>query len=1192
MFSADISADGRYVVFDSDACDLIPGDCVVTGDTNNARDIFVRDRLLGTTKRMSVGPNGEQGNATACFGTTFGSSSPSISADGRYVAFTSAASNFVPGDTNSACDAFVRDRDADGNGIFDEPQSGATTVTRVTLGPGGVQGNGDSGLPAISADGRIVVFASAATNLVPNDTNLFCDNDYNGTFTENCADIFAYDTTTGITTRLSVASDGTQGNGTSVPYIVQLRISADGRFAGFVTAATNLVPDDMNGFEDTLVHGPSLGSCHATAGVCADDPLVACTTDADCNGDVTTNDFTGDGDLDDTVLYALSSPSGTLTPLCPAGGVRTFGGYATFLRPEAAGSTPNLGACPAQAPSLNGDADQDDDVIHLWSAATGLQNLRCAATDLALSSTWIAALVSEAGEGTNLNGPPDADTEDTVVRVHRISDGDPLTCAGWQDVATPGQAADAVDVVGGVVAFVTPEAAQGVSLNGDGSADDRVLQLYFADDVSPSAIPVGPAEEFVLGDSLVAFRTPETAACAAPVSDCRNPQASGCALATCNLNSDQDCCDDVLQVYDLTARSPVSYATQAVTPCRLEACDPRQPYRVFTDTVKFLTYECDQGGTQTNGCPTGGTDLNNDGDAADIVIQVLNVRSLKLITVGTIADTPTSEKDPLGGDPTGTDTADEVFISSGRCIENLAVPCNPSLASPGCESGTFCEQTGATPTEGQCMKDHGVCVTGADCPTGVACRADAIVATAADGDGDGLADALDNCPSVENVDQADLDDDGVGDACDLEVCGNAIIEIDEECDDGGRTDEDNGCDSNCRLTACGNGIRTSGEECDDGNTLEADPCTSSCKTQLPAIDYNPLRSGRKDSRSVSCQRAAGAAARSFAAKKYNLLRRCLDKIQEHKARVAAGLSATSIQAALDAATKVCAEPGSGKPDEKTLVGNIKTTRDRTVARIEKRCGSSGQTALDGRTIGGTASDDLSRAEIGTYVDRIGCEAGELISQAYGSAAADLALFSTRPSQGGQTLAQEFPCASAAQLPAPDLSPLPNGKKDGRSVGCQRVASAAARSFALAEYKLLGRCLDKIQEHKARVLAGLSPTSIQAALDAATKACVEPGAGLPDEKTLVGKVADKKERAIAQIEKKCGTHGQTATDGATIPTGASSDYDTSQIQAYVDQVSCSTQDLVGRSYNGAKGDLHDFNVRGGGSLDGQFPCVGP
>ena len=139
-----ISADGRFVAFVSFATNLVPG------DTNDATDVFVRDRQTGTTRRVSLGPGGVQGNG--------GSAGPAISANGRFVAFFSAATNLVPGDTNGTADVFVRDR-----------QTG--TTRRVSLGPGGVQGDGDSVGAAISADGRFVAFESDATNLVPGDTN-------------------------------------------------------------------------------------------------------------------------------------------------------------------------------------------------------------------------------------------------------------------------------------------------------------------------------------------------------------------------------------------------------------------------------------------------------------------------------------------------------------------------------------------------------------------------------------------------------------------------------------------------------------------------------------------------------------------------------------------------------------------------------------------------------------------------------------------------------------------------------------------------------------------------------------------------------------------------------------------------------------------------------------------------------------
>src|SRR5262249_13825695 len=139
-----ISSDGRYVAFQSDASNL------VAGDTNGVTDVFVRDRLTGTTERMSVDSAGVQGNGV--------SSVPSISADGRYVAFLSDASNLVAGDTNGVTDVFVHDR-----------TTGATE--RVSVATGGTQADRGSGYAAISPDGRFVAIGSVATNLVVGDTN-------------------------------------------------------------------------------------------------------------------------------------------------------------------------------------------------------------------------------------------------------------------------------------------------------------------------------------------------------------------------------------------------------------------------------------------------------------------------------------------------------------------------------------------------------------------------------------------------------------------------------------------------------------------------------------------------------------------------------------------------------------------------------------------------------------------------------------------------------------------------------------------------------------------------------------------------------------------------------------------------------------------------------------------------------------
>jgi Tol biopolymer transport system component len=205
-----ISADGRYVAFDSWASNL------VDGDTNGVRDVFVHDCLTGETTRVSVSSEGAQGNE--------GSVEPSTSADGRYVAFASQASNLVPDDTNDTQDIFVHDR-----------LTGETTcVSRSSCGE---LAAGSSSSPAISGDGRFVAFTSGAANLVDGDTN-------------GHQDVFVHDCTTGQTTRVSVSSAGDQADGTSHDPAV----SADGTCAAFHSEATNLVADDTNGCPDVFLH--------------------------------------------------------------------------------------------------------------------------------------------------------------------------------------------------------------------------------------------------------------------------------------------------------------------------------------------------------------------------------------------------------------------------------------------------------------------------------------------------------------------------------------------------------------------------------------------------------------------------------------------------------------------------------------------------------------------------------------------------------------------------------------------------------------------------------------------------------------------------------------------------------------------------------------------------------------------------
>ena len=208
------------VAFASDATNL------VAGDTNARRDVFVRDRTAGTTVRVSVAGGGTQADGS--------SYDPEISPDGRYVVFSSDATNLVGGDTNGVRDVFLHDID--------------TGVTeRVSVHSVGAQGIGASGAKTrnnavVGDDGKCVAFTSDATNLVTGDTNA-------------ARDVFVRDRVAGTTTRVSVATDGTQANG-SVPTSTYggsvLSISGDCWYLVFLSDATNLVAGDTNAKTDAF----------------------------------------------------------------------------------------------------------------------------------------------------------------------------------------------------------------------------------------------------------------------------------------------------------------------------------------------------------------------------------------------------------------------------------------------------------------------------------------------------------------------------------------------------------------------------------------------------------------------------------------------------------------------------------------------------------------------------------------------------------------------------------------------------------------------------------------------------------------------------------------------------------------------------------------------------------------------------
>ncbi len=206
---AAVSAGGRFVAFHSSATNLVPD------DTNRRWDVFVYDRTTGSIERVSVRSDGGESNGASVF--------PSISSSGRLVAFRSTASNLVPGDTNGRLDVFVYDRST-------------KTIRRASVGTRGRQANRDVSAVDLSGNGRVVIFATAASTLARGDTN-------------GKRDVFARDLVSNRTTRLGISNLNRQPNDDSN----SATVSADGRYVGFRSHASNLVSGDTNGIEDTFV---------------------------------------------------------------------------------------------------------------------------------------------------------------------------------------------------------------------------------------------------------------------------------------------------------------------------------------------------------------------------------------------------------------------------------------------------------------------------------------------------------------------------------------------------------------------------------------------------------------------------------------------------------------------------------------------------------------------------------------------------------------------------------------------------------------------------------------------------------------------------------------------------------------------------------------------------------------------------
>jgi hypothetical protein len=881
-----ISRDGGTVAFSCFAPDLVPDDTNGDEDESAGQDVFAYDVANDVIERVSVSTDGSQANGS--------SDVQGVSPDGRFVLFSSGATNLVPGREGGL---YLRDRvdnvteaivlplgpvpfpppptdvvlqpgesfqsvlSSDGRivslefpleyyigdtffftvqaALFDRVERRLEILSRDA---NGVPGNGDSTRAVLSDDGRYAVFASAANNLVPGDTS--------------GGDIFLKDRATGTMRRFGRGSSGD-------PRYSKFAISPNGRLVAFAAFTDAFLPGsfgDFVAFVYDLISGiarpvdvvPNLdipgefeASFTARGSLLAYDYPFDRAGLVGASSDMERRDF-ANTEFGETRLEVMA-PSGAITTLCPAERVVVAGTRAAYLRPERDGG--GTAACPAGP--LNLDADADDLVVQCWDGATS-QNFGSSASLLAASGDWLAAGVSERGDGVSYNG--DGDLADDVVQVHHLCGG------GWTNV---GIATDAISMSGATVAFTAPEAAQGgQDLNGDGDATDRVLHVYDADTGILENTGQAAADFVVGAKGVVAFRTLEA------------------SQGNRDRDGDGDTADGVLQVYDPTCNA-VHDTHRAVTPCRLEACDPRVPYRVFDDTVRFLGFECEQGGPIFAQCPTGGTDLNGDGDAGDLVLQMFNVRQacangqptvqvLASASAGVCTNTGRAcASDANCADPSceGACVA-RCFIPPGGCIVDHGTSCNPTVPD-SCGTGRFCQPIGLL--EGTCREVLGPCRSTADCepldaqafcnegaqdfnrlanPLGAGADTSVVLIGAGrcvepDGTEQGSCQRDADCPPgsacthdlvVQTANDADHDE--LPDVVDN--CPTVANVLQEDADGDG---VGNACEPLTPIATCGNGLRDVLEACDGADRADcAGACQADC-TCAPCADV-PVKDAR------------------------------------------------------------------------------------------------------------------------------------------------------------------------------------------------------------------------------------------------------------------------------------------------------------------------------------------------------------
>lgn len=854
-FQPSLSADGSRVAFVSSSSNLTPQ------GGNGWASVFVRDRAARSTVRADVSSDDSPGN----FAPLNPRHRPLLSADGTIVAFE-VYTPFVSEDTDFLSDAYVR-----------ELSDGVTELARVAYDVQASSAAWFSQLAAptsLSSTGRYVGVASRLHPRCVLSIDSFCR-----------ASGYVFDRLTGLTALVALTDQDLPGPGFSPFFSTQEPVTRplvadDGRTVVFADASSEWVAGDTNSASDVFVRGPDPSDTgtdwtgnggHAETLLAVLEPgtgalHVLCPADEvalaaggavyarpeaagaapGCPG----GDLNGDGDTLDRVAH-LSTDGATSNNLeLAVDGLAMSESWIAALASEAGEGT-----------SLNGDADLLDRVVAVspvaGAGASSWTLLGRAADAIEIQGSMLAFAVPESAQGADLNG--DGDRADRVLHAFDASaplaGGNPLNTQqpvvefvlGAELLAFRTREGDLCDARAGAVTLSNCAAAPpGCSTpascdrNGDGDCCDAVMQTYvpggLVANTGQAASPCDleewactPGAPYRVTGSTVTFLTLES-------------QQGGHDL---NGDLDEGGGNDLVQQVVNAASTGTPARTLGMVmeglcadsgaPCTTDSqcdcvnccfvppgvcvddngvpCDASGGCEIYPDRVCGPRFTCIR--PEAHGSCGWDADCGPSRTCipSDVVVQRL--------------------VDPVAGSASGA--GDQVFVSAGACFEDLGASCTTSAdCNPaGQHHGAFCDA-------GSCRREHGACATAADCPVGVCSLASLRTATAADSDGDALADPIDDCPSVANADQSDSDADGIGDACDLQTCGNAVREGEpadpgeEECDDGNRTAGD-GCDASCQLEApdCSDGVDN------DGDGLVDHPSDPGCWGPLGTTESPP-----------------------------------------------------------------------------------------------------------------------------------------------------------------------------------------------------------------------------------------------------------------------------------------------------------------------------------------------------------------